>query len=119
MIRFRVDATALATPDRRQCLPGTAFQSWSPGVKIKPVTVAPATKVTILAGPGQQADGINGFVTFRFRVDAATGPCGPLLGMHLAQERLTDYHFIVPPFPVGALPDDEEWVPEEANPPAL
>ena len=82
----------------------------------KQVTIAPATRVVIVAGAGERANGVNGKVIFRFRVDGASGACGPFLGMaSLAQEKLTDRVFIVPPFQFPWLPDTG-WIPPSFTP---
>jgi len=82
----------------------------------KNVIVAPPTKIVIISGPGQWANGVNGDTIFRFRVEAADRPCGPFLGAAgLAQEKLTNRVFMSPPFP-NATEVDTMWMPTVEHP---
>ena len=77
----------------------------------KQVVVAPPTKIVIIAGPGQWANGVNGDVIFRYRVEAANRPCGPFLdAAGLAQEKLTNRVQLSPPFQ-NPTPPDFGWFP--------
>ncbi|MEZ6063107.1 MAG: hypothetical protein R3C19_22410 [Planctomycetaceae bacterium] len=86
-----------------------------PSVIIKPLTVAPATKIVVVAGHDEKAP-VTGQVIFRFRVESATRPCGPFLGsVAMAQEKMTNVTFVNPPF--GANPDDSDWAPTGGSTP--
>lgn len=108
-----------------ESLPGTwdvrltvTYEPWEgswhePTVITKSVTVAPATKFTIIDGLGTNTP-IGTNIVLKFRVEGASRPCGPDLG-GVAQERLTNRWCLSPPYPLQN-PADTDWSPPTPDP---
>ncbi len=87
----------------------------APSPYINPVTVAPATKFTIVGGLDTPTSRFNP-ITVKFRVEAASRPCGPGVSMTLAQEKIENRHLLSPPFYPEYPPDDTNWTPDTPDP---
>jgi hypothetical protein len=83
----------------------------APTVITKSVTIAPATHFTTVGGMDTATAYTNNIV-LKFRVDAASRPCGPYIEYNVAQEKITEQWRRVPPYDVE-YPADIDWVPEE------
>ncbi|MHB8973597.1 MAG: hypothetical protein ACYC4N_24445 [Pirellulaceae bacterium] len=86
----------------------------APTVITKSVTIAPATKFTTIAGLDTPTPYTSSIV-LKFRVEAASRPCGPYVCANLAQEKITNWWQRSPPFYPDYLPDGD-WVPGAADP---
>ncbi|MEK6259167.1 MAG: hypothetical protein AABP62_11175 [Planctomycetota bacterium] len=87
----------------------------TPAVITKDVTIAPATGFAIVGGLDVTTARTSSIVV-KFRVKAGTNDCGQFLSMRcIAQEILTDYVTLNPPFS-GTAPDDVDWWPDTAQP---
>lgn len=90
------------------------FPVHAPTVIIKSVTIAPATHFTIIGGFNTNTL-IGTSIIAKFRVEAATRPCGSYICANVAQERLTNRWCLSPPYPQQNLADSD-WVPDTADP---
>lgn len=81
----------------------------------KSVTIAPATSFTIVEGLDTPTSRFNS-ITVKFRVNAASRPCGPGVSQTLAQEKITNKHLLSPPFYPEYPPDDTDWTPSAPDP---
>jgi len=85
----------------------------APSVITKSVTIAPATHFTVLPGCLDTPTLYTSSILLKFRVEAASRPCGHYICYLLAQESLTDIWCRKPPF-TDEYPADVDWTPNVA-----
>ncbi len=90
------------------------FPVHAPTVITKSVTIAPATRFTIIGGLNTATSRFDS-ITVKYRVDAAARQCGPYVCVNVAQEKIVNKWFLSPPlFP--QFPPDSDWVPDTPVP---